>query len=460
MSGEAEQKTVSLIFLLIFFLFLLCTASCNTTEPPTPPDEPTPELTLELEDVSCTETWINLTTKDLTLPAELTLKQYNPSGDSISKALLLNTQDTLLYIDSLLPNQTYKYQVSHKVAGSTQQPASHKVAGSIKSNELSVTTLDTTSHNFTFQSWTFGTIGSSVLYDVAIIDENNIIAVGEIMVADSSPNGYTTYNAVHWDGNDWELKRIPFYYQGDSLYGQIYAVYAFSPDDIWFGIGSMIHWNGSQYRPISTQGIFQSLVRKIWGSSSNDLYIVGNNGSIAHYNGTSWKKIESGTDLNINDIWGDYNEKTGEWEILAVASNFGTSLEKEILQIKNNSVIKLPLSPQMWPLKTVWFVPNKQYYVAGAGIYQKKLLSDSRWRNEALDITTYSTTEIRGNDINDVIAVGAFGDFVHFNGVNWKNNYEEPLLGYGTYGSIEIKNNLLIAVGDNYDQAVILMGVR
>lgn len=172
------------------------------------------------------------------------------------------------------------------------------------------------------------------------------------------------------------------------------------------------------------------------------------------------KKIESGTDLNINDIWGDYNEKTGEWEILAVASNYGTGLEKKVLMIKDNVVLNVPTSPQMQPLLTTWFIPNRQYYVAGAGIYQKKLLEDSLWKNNATDITTFSTTSIRGNDINDIIGVGAFGDFIHYNGVNWKNDYEEPLLGYGTYGSIEIKNNLLIAVGDNYDQAIILMGVR
>jgi hypothetical protein len=55
-----------------------------------------------------------------------------------------------------------------------------------RSNELSVTTMDTTSHNFTFTTWKFGTIGSSVLYDVAIVYENNIGAVGEIMIADTS----------------------------------------------------------------------------------------------------------------------------------------------------------------------------------------------------------------------------------------------------------------------------------
>jgi len=175
-----------------------------------------------------------------------------------------------------------------------------------------------------------------------------------------------------------------------------------------------------------------------------------------------WTKIESGTTLNLNDIWGDYNEKTQEWEILAVASDFGTSLEKAILQIKNNSVIKLPLSLQMWPLKTVWFVSGKQYYVAGAGIYQKRLLKDSLWKNEALDITNFATHSLRGYNINDVIGVGAFGDVIHYNGINWKSDYTDPVFGSSPYlASVNIKNNLVITVGlTTNSKAIIIKGKR
>ncbi|HRN27977.1 MAG TPA: glucosyl transferase, partial [Ignavibacteriaceae bacterium] len=283
----------------------LTLTSCNTTEPP-PPDKTKPTLTIELDDVSCIEAWLQLKTKDLDLPAELTLKQYNPTGDSLSHIFVLNTQDSLLYIDSLLPNQNYSFRVtsSQYQVSSIQQP---------------VITMDTTSHNFTFQSWTFGTVGSSVLYDVAIINENNIWAVGEIMIADTSINGYTTYNAVHWDGNQWELKRIPYYFNNQTFYGAIRAIFAFKENDIWFGTGNMIHWNGIDY--ISVYVGLGMTINKIWGSSNQDVYIVGNNGSIAHYNGSNWQRIESGTTLNINDIWGDFNEKTQKWEVLAVCGN-------------------------------------------------------------------------------------------------------------------------------------------
>jgi hypothetical protein len=52
--------------------------------------------------------------------------------------------------------------------------------------------IDTTSHNFNFQTWRFGEYSSSTLYDVAIIDENNIWAVGEIYLNDSTGQARST----------------------------------------------------------------------------------------------------------------------------------------------------------------------------------------------------------------------------------------------------------------------------
>ncbi|NOX65840.1 MAG: hypothetical protein GXO85_08580 [Chlorobi bacterium] len=74
--------------------------------------------------------------------------------------------------------------------------------------------MDTTSHNFAWETYTFGGVnGSSYLKDVAIINENNIWAVGEIHTEetdqfDSNGVWVKPYNAIHWDGSTWELKRI------------------------------------------------------------------------------------------------------------------------------------------------------------------------------------------------------------------------------------------------------------
>jgi len=101
--GKAKKNLTVFLHLLVL-LILLCTTSCNTVDPP--PDKTV--LTLTLEDVSCTEAWVTLTTNNLQLPATLNLLKDN----TITKTISLQTADTLLYLDSLLPNQTYNFQTS------------------------------------------------------------------------------------------------------------------------------------------------------------------------------------------------------------------------------------------------------------------------------------------------------------------------------------------------------------
>ena len=226
------MKPLSLMPLLILIIqTLLFTTACKqSTEP-----KLEAVLKLELEDASCTEVWIKLSATNLQSPATINLLKDGNVAQTIS---LWRDADTVLYVDSLLPNQTYRFK-------SIVQSSNQQINTS--SNELTVTTMDTTSHEFTWQSWEFGTTGSSTLYDVAIIDENDIWAVGEINIADTSINGYTTYNAVHWDGTKWELKRVNVNFRGNVITPPLEGVFAFSGNDIWF-VGSLpIHGDGNNW---------------------------------------------------------------------------------------------------------------------------------------------------------------------------------------------------------------------
>jgi hypothetical protein len=63
---------------------------------------------------------------------------------------------------------------------------------------------DTTSHNWTFETFLLGGAASSVLYDVAIVNDSTAMGVGELYLQDSSgqadPNAC---NLVKWDGQNW-----------------------------------------------------------------------------------------------------------------------------------------------------------------------------------------------------------------------------------------------------------------
>ena len=291
---------------------------------------------------------------------------------------------------------------------------------------------------------------SSVLYDVAIIDENNIWAVGEIYMNDSLGNPDPTfYNAVHWDGNNWELKRILYQV---SIWS-IKTIYAFNENDIWFS--AFVRYFNGQFIELPIPDILMGWSKnKIWGSSSNDLYVVGNSGNIAHYNGASWTKIESGTTLNIYDIWGDINPYTNEYEIIALASDLFSGNGTKILKINSNDVESVSTEGLPLSMNALWFKSQKIYYAVGDGFYSTRKLGNPWVRD--LSIPRYYKMTIKGTNFNNIFLGGAYGLLMHYNGMDWKN-YQFIQVNYNDFfPSIDLKGNLVCAVGANGNNKAII----
>ena len=435
-------------FFICAFPFLVASLSCDSTEPPAGSGA---KFTLAVEDSSCTEVWLKLTTSNIPLPATLSLEQNNTTIDTLS----ITSADTLLYVDGLLPKQTYKFRA---VLTDYQQPTS---------SEVTAQTMDTTSHNFTWQSWEFGEHSSSVLYDVAIIDENNIWAVGEIYMNDSlgQPDPFP-YNLVHWNGSQWELLKVSYHDFGTTqkFPGKLKTIQLFGIDSIYVcSSANLLKWDGKEWKELAffmTSIPFTGQVNKMWGTDEENIYCVGNAGAIFHYSGPSggWQKIESGTDLNIYDIWGDVNPQTGEYEILCVASNIFFNEGNRLLKILNNSVTEVTNDGLPWSLFTLWFKPGRTYYVGGDGMYNVKRLGES-WTKD-LSLPTYYKSSIRGQALNDIVLCGVYGLLMHNNGVEWKN-YQYTVFEFDkTFANIEIKENVVSASGSFGSKAFITIGVR
>jgi hypothetical protein len=426
--GKSKIK----INLLLTIVTLFVTIGCDSTEPPS-----AGTLTLNLEDVSCTEAWITLKTSNLELPANIILYQ-----NSVVQNNILCYGDTLLYVDSLLPNQSYKFQ---SVNQSFNQ----------SSNALSFTTMDTSSHNFTFETFTFGEHDASFLWDVAIIDENSIYAVGEIYMNDTlgQPDP-KAYNAIHWDGSQWELKRIMFYTFCGQQHKNSYpasSVIAFSESEIWVSMnGDQVAKieNGLQTQTICMPWIFS--INKIWGSRSNDLYVVGNNGNVAHYVSGTWSRIESGTETRINDVWGIISNES-KTILYCPVSSFFVPGDKKILKVIDGQVDSVYWNRDV-RLYSAWAVNENILYVCGEGVYVNKF---GVW-NE-IDLYPVETGSVRGNGSNDIFIVGDAGAIFHFNGVSWKmlstpNNK--------SYSKVSIKGNFVVICGFYQGQGLIEIGIR
>ncbi|RMH95872.1 MAG: glucosyl transferase, partial [Calditrichaeota bacterium] len=207
------------LFLLPFTLFLFTSCQKNTTP------------------VELAQTKLNLTAEPGVIEAWLTITADEAQGsevvltrDGVERLRLPAVPETTVVDTGLLPAHSYTYAARLEREGRT----------TARSNSVQLTTMDTTSHEFSWEIYEFGGVhGSSVLYDVAIISPTDIWAVGEIHTAetdtfDSLGNWVNPYNAVHWDGIEWDLKHIRTNACGGVDYPPIEAIFAFSANDILF----------------------------------------------------------------------------------------------------------------------------------------------------------------------------------------------------------------------------------
>jgi hypothetical protein len=60
--------------------------------------------------------------------------------------------------------------------------------------------------------------------------------------------------------------------------------------------------------------------------------------------------------------------------------------------------------------------------------------------------------------MNDLIVVGAFGDVIHFNGLNWKVIQE--LRTNGNFYRVAVTSRLVVAIGFRGGREVVVRGYR
>ena len=427
-------------------LTILLGLSCHRDNGPclTCPPPYTQSILLDTLSIEPTAIAFQLSTRDSTHLGAVQL--YRDSLTVFSKTIL--SSDTTIIDTALLPAHHYRYKV-YRLTGDTPIDSSARIV---------LTTMDTTSHNFTWEIDTLGEVESSWLDDVAIINDTLAYAVGEVYIAGQ------LYNLARWDGTRWNLLRVLVEdYGGQTGYYRLKCIFAFSRDDIWVSSdGNLIHWDGARWTSkavFATILPFNGQVNRMWGTSASNLYLVGNSGAIYHYDGTNWQKIPSGTTLDIQDIWGSYNQKTGGWEIIAVAGNTYVSADRKILRLSGLDAMSISDSAIVWPLNSAWFSPNKKYFVAGAGVFEKRFLTDRIWQGPLPATVDYSNM-IRGSAINNIFVTGAFGELVHFNGISWRSYTSQTGLSNGQFYSIAVQGNLVFAVGENSPLAVVARGKR
>jgi len=399
-------------------------------------------LSLTVEDVSCTEVWLQISTRN-SIHSRIVLTRDTVTLDT----LILTTNEMTFVDDNLLPSHRYTYTA--------------RFMDGAMSSSVEIRTLDTTSHAI---SWSVDTLGDlGVIRDVWIFDRNDAIAVGEIYLRDSGGqiDMSQCYNAAKWNGKTWELMRVPFTGSCSAvMYPTIRAIYAFSENNIWFARGgSLVHYDGTNYyNDCSINSLLTGSINKLWGSSSSDLYAVGNNGLIAHYDGRSWSKQESGTNVDLNDIYG--LDGSHVWAV-GTEGDYSRSV---ILYYDGKSWNKL-YEGSYYGFNSIWTERQTRIYITGdSGPYQ--LTVNDLVFHQLNTPARYVMYCVRGTGECDIFYTGQNSEITHFNGMTY--HLYEDVQGMTEknvwWQCIKVMNNSMIAGGSYYtglySAPVILRGYR
>ena len=426
-------------------LIIAAISSCTKDNSLTPPNdniiENTIVLSTEWQEMNKIAVKWNKADIDTLLTFAYHLKRKDPAGNEYSKDFMLTSDDTTYLDDNdgngLTPGTKYSYQIE-AINNDTVQDTS---------NTIYVETLSPTNHNITWEVDTLGQPGD-FLYDIWGTDENNIWAIGAVNLS----SGFS--GIIKWDGNHW----APFETPGGVKRG----IFGFGGDNIFVvgesaNRGFVGHFNGSSwisYRSdyFLANGDTVYPLYSVWGSSPDNVWAVGDRGTIIHWDGSQWSKVQSPTNLILWDIWG-----TSADNVYALHISFAN--QSKLIHFDGMEwreiTDQLPASERS--LVSLWFDKGGTGYLTG----NYMVYYDGTVFN-GIDINqNASLLRVRGRNSADVFAVGVNGRVYHFNGIDW-TSYPEL---YDDTPGMELKGvfvteTTVFAVGIINSGAIIYKGIR
>ncbi len=224
---------------------------------------------------------------------------------------------------------------------------------------------------------------------------------------------------MRWDGSRWT--QLP---GGTSVY--LSEIWGSSENDIWAvgAQGSVLRWHGTVWESSIIPNLSnpEPAFLDVWGTSPLDVWVVGTLGFIVHWDGMSW----SAPQMPISAP-----PATQSWATRTNTNVFGTSAEQVFISDAggNGNILKLkgtewvldfsggPNLYGMWApdANSVWVVGDTQLYKR----------SGSRWIvDSGIQAPDVGLKGISGADPFHAIAVGYVpadnqGRFRYWNGSSW-----------------------------------------
>jgi hypothetical protein len=281
--------------------------------------------------------------------------------------------------------------------------------------------------------------------------------------------------AYHWNGATWTPSPT-----GIALGGTRRRAWGSGPKDIYVVGSQVIHWDGTIWSTVDV-GMPQAIFTDVWGSASDDVFIVGWGGAIVHGNRTSWTAMRSGISGTLWGVWG-----RGPNDVLAVGDDVlhwdGASWRVMAASTGYLSVSGTPSGDAFaagYPdpiarfVKTGWTAPSAASPtgvldgVWGSGSGDVHVVGDggiSRWDGQAwaTEDETPGLKAVWGAASDDVFAVGQGGAILHSDGTGWTamaSGVTSPSFTFfDVWGSRHDGVDDVFVVGNTGDPSVVLRG--
>lgn len=214
----------------------------------------------------------------------------------------------------------------------------------------------------------------------------------------------------HYDGDAWTTS----YSRADYSFSEFFT----SSDDKLFSIGNDTTTPYPYERTIfqyaegtwqSVAGNISSRILDVWAASENDIYFIGDDSQIYHFNGTDIELIDTGADFSLYDIWG--SSKTD----IFVVGQWGGMLHFDGLQWRESGS---RLAPDC-QFRAIWANSASDIYAVGAGTVNSLLHFDGvSWKAVKNSPDFFRMNDIWGGNGIRLYLAGESGEIFAYDGAN------------------------------------------
>ncbi len=155
-----------------------------------------------------------------------------------------------------------------------------------------------------------------------------------------------------------------------------------------------------------------SMLRAVWGSSEKDVFAVGWDGMILHYEGDQWNVMDSGTDISLRHVWG-HDRNT----VFAVG---GATDGAVILRYDGSKWATVYSHPEQ-VLNGVWGIAPDNVWAVGKSDASGGMIlhwDGVQWK-EIGPGGLAELNSIWGTSASDIFVSGNKGQILHWDGLTW-----------------------------------------